>query len=107
MAPNGVGTARPPAKSLAPRTVWQSLQLPVAASARPRLTKPASNDCGAGGSIAAIAGRQMIANAATAAASTMMAMTLAMIREDAIGVAACDRRVLARMPAFRHCEELL
>ena len=64
--PNGVGTGSPPAKSLPPRTVWQSLQLPIAASSRPRLTSAASNDCGAGGSIAAIAGRQLTANAAAA-----------------------------------------
>jgi len=31
IVPNGVGTGRPPVKLLPPRTVWQSLQLPVAA----------------------------------------------------------------------------
>src|SRR5476649_2284189 len=84
MVPNGVGTGRPPAKALAPRSVWQSLQLPVAARARPRLTRAASNDCGAGGSIVAIAGRQMTTNAAAAAASMITAMTLAIVRRDAI-----------------------
>src|ERR1700709_1685887 len=86
MVPNGVGTGRPAAKGLAPRTVWQSLQLPNAASTRPRLTKPASNDCGAGGSIAAIAGRQMTANAAAAAAKMNITMMLAIIRRDAIQI---------------------
>ena len=37
--PNGVGTGSPPAKFLPPRTVWQSLQLPIAANSRPRLIK--------------------------------------------------------------------
>src|SRR3954452_19064295 len=86
MVPNGVGTGRPPANALPPRRVWQSPQLPVAASARPRLTRAVSKDCGAGGSIAAIAGRQMTANAATAAASTIRAMTLASVRRDAIQI---------------------
>src|SRR5436309_6207609 len=66
MVPNGVGTGRPPAKFLAPRTVWQSPQFPIAANSRPRLTRLASKDCGLGGSIAAIAGRHAMANAAAA-----------------------------------------
>ena len=66
MAPNGVGTGRPPAKLLPPRTVWQSLQFPIAANSRPRLTRLLSKDCGLGGSIAAIAGRHATANAAAA-----------------------------------------
>ncbi len=66
MVPNGVGTGSPPAKSLPPRTVWQSLQLPIAARSRPRFTSAVSNDRGAGGSITAIAGRPVIAKAATA-----------------------------------------
>src|SRR6476660_2426331 len=65
MVPNGVGTGKPPAKALPPRTVWQSLQLPIAARSRPRLTRFASKDCGAGGSIAGIAGRHATAKAAT------------------------------------------
>src|SRR5947209_10309948 len=103
MMPNGVGTGKPPAKSLAPRSVWQSLQLPIAASSRPRLTCAGSNDRGAGGSIAAIAGRHASATAAAAPATTIAAMTPAMIRQDAIGLpsslwAACDRLVVARTP---------
>src|SRR5207253_11502555 len=66
IVPNGVGTGRPPAKLLPPRTVWQSPQLPIAANSRPRLTTLGSKDCGFGGSIAAIAGRHAIANAAAA-----------------------------------------
>src|ERR1700712_3220273 len=85
MVPNGVGTGKPPAKSFAPRTVWQSLQLPTAASSRPRLTSAGSNDCAAGGSIAAIGDRQLTANAATAPAAMIPAMTPAMTRKDAIG----------------------
>ena len=68
IVPNGVGTGRPPAKLLPPRTVWQSLQFPIAASSRPRLTRLVSNDCGLGGSIAAIAGRHATANATGRAA---------------------------------------
>src|SRR5580698_4897496 len=56
MVPNGVGTGSPPAKLARPRTVWQSLQLPIAASSRPRLTSAGSNEPGAGCSMAAIAG---------------------------------------------------
>jgi hypothetical protein len=41
-----------------------------------------SNDCGAGGSIAAIAGRQTRARAAPAPATRIPAMTLATIRGD-------------------------
>src|ERR1019366_4137694 len=81
MVPNGVGTGRPPAKDLPPRTVWQSLQLPIAASSRPRLTRTVSNDCGAGGSIAAIAGRHAIAHAANAPPINSAATTLAIIRD--------------------------
>ena len=68
--PNGVGTGSPPAKFFPPRTVWQSLQLPIAASSRPCLTSAASKLCGLGGSIAAMAGRQATANAATAPPSS-------------------------------------
>src|SRR5215470_2678225 len=64
--PNGVGTGRPPAKFLPPLTVWQSLQLPIAARSRPRLTRSDAKDCGAGGSMAAIAGRHAIKNIALA-----------------------------------------
>src|SRR6266853_1204138 len=81
IVPNGVGTGSPPAKFLPPRTVWQSLQLPIAARSRPRLTRAASNDCGAGGSIAAIAGRHAIAKAATAPPMTSAARTLPIIRD--------------------------
>ena len=82
--PNGVGTGRPPAKFLPPRTVWQSLQLPIAARSRPRLTSGGIEGCGAGGSIAAIAGRQAIAKAATAPAISTMTTMLAMIRADPV-----------------------
>src|SRR5260370_4302435 len=84
MAQNGVGTGSPPAKFLAPRTVWQSLQLPIAARSRPRFTSAASNACGADGSIAAITGRQAIAKAATAPATSAITMTLAMIRDGPV-----------------------
>src|SRR6266576_6382821 len=79
MMPNGVGTASPPAKSLPPRTVWQSLQLPIAARSRPRLTRAGAKDCGEGDSIAAIAGRHSITKHATAATITTPATTLATI----------------------------
>src|SRR5437660_6694708 len=75
IVPNGVGTGRPPAKALPPRTVWQSLQLPIAARSRPRRTRAVSNDCGAGGPIAAIAGRQAKAKAAIAPATRIPATT--------------------------------
>src|SRR3981189_1576070 len=81
IVPNGVGTGRPPAKLLPPRTVWQSLQLPIAARSRPRLTKAASKDCGVGGSTAAIAGRHAIAKAATAPAIKSAATTPPIIRD--------------------------
>jgi hypothetical protein len=84
--PKGVGTARPPAKSLAPRTVWQSLQLPMAARSRPRLTNALSKDCGAGGSTAAIAGRHTIAATAIAPAMAAMAMIPPIVRGDAMVV---------------------
>src|SRR6202011_1264761 len=84
IVPTGVGTGSPPAKSLPPRTVWQSLQLPMAARSRPRLTRAASNDCGAGGSIAAIAGRHAIAKVATAPPIKSAARTLAIIRDFVI-----------------------
>ena len=66
IVPNGVGTGRPPANALPPRNVWQLLQLPMAASSRPRLTMSASKAGACGRSIADIAGRHMTANAATA-----------------------------------------
>src|ERR1700740_1491112 len=53
IVPKGVATGKPPVKFLAPRTVWQSLQLPSAASSRPRLTSSGSKDCGGGGERAA------------------------------------------------------
>src|ERR1700716_231007 len=84
IVPNGVGTGSTPAKSLSPRAVWQSLQLPMAAKSRPRLTRAASNDCGTGGSIAAIAGRHAIAKAATAPPITSAARTLPIIRDFVI-----------------------
>ena len=80
--PNGVGTGRPPAKFWPPRTVWQVLQLPIAARSRPRLTSAGSNEDGAGGAIAAIVGRQATANAATAPAINAAMTTVAMIRDD-------------------------
>src|SRR5580700_4258848 len=80
IVPNGVGTGKPPAKLLPPRTVWQSLQLPIAASSRPRLTRFASNDCGAGGSTAANAGRHVSEIAAAAPAISNPATPLAMMR---------------------------
>ena len=82
--PNGVGTGRPPAKLAPPRTVWQSLQLPIAASSRPRLTKAGSNDAGAGGSIAAIAGRHATAKPAATPAIRTTATMLAIIRDLAV-----------------------
>src|SRR5436853_6197698 len=96
MVPNGVGTGKPPAKSLAPRTVWQSAQLPVAASARPRLTSAGSNDCGDGCSIAAIAGRQITANPATDAASNTTAIRLTTTLRDAIAIRTCFRPAQGR-----------
>src|SRR5258708_10517075 len=84
IVPNGVGTGSPPAKFLPPRTVWQSLQLPIAARSRPRLIRAASKDCGAGGSIAAIAGRHPIAKAATAPPMTSAARALPIIRDFVI-----------------------
>src|ERR1700761_6264536 len=80
MVPNGVGTGRPPAKLPPPRAVWQSLQLPSDASSRPCFTRAGSNVCGAGGSIAAIAGRHATANAAAAATTAIPVTTPAMIR---------------------------
>src|ERR1700688_3833085 len=78
--PNGVGTGRPPAQSFAPRAVWQGLEFPIAARPRPRLTSAAAKEWGDGGSIAAIAGRHAMANAATAppinSAATMLARIL-------------------------------
>src|ERR1700736_4025881 len=79
IVPNGVGTGSPPAKSFAPRAVWQELQFPIAARSRPRLTSAASKDCGDGGSIAAIAGRHAMANAATPPPINSAAATLASI----------------------------
>src|SRR5665213_3439015 len=84
MVPNGVGTGRPPAKFWPPRTVWQSLQLPIAARSRPRLTRAGSKDAGADGSIAAIAGRHATAKPTAAPAIRMTATTLAMIRDDPV-----------------------
>src|SRR5271168_5302317 len=80
MVPNGVGTGKPPAKVLPPFTVWQSLQLPMAAKSRPRLTSAGSKDGGAGGSIASIAGRQTTAKAAIIPPISAVIAALAMIR---------------------------
>src|SRR6202046_1265274 len=66
IVPNGVGTETPPAKVLPPGAVWQALQFPIPARSRPRLTSAGSKDCGAGGSIPSIAGRQTTAKAAIA-----------------------------------------
>src|SRR6266404_2185574 len=82
--PNGVGTGRPPAKFLAPRMVWQLLQLPIAARSRPRLTRAASKAGGPGGSTAAIAGRHTMAKAAAAPPSSTMATMLATIRDGPV-----------------------
>src|SRR4051812_39209065 len=90
MVPNGVGTGTPPAKSFSPRLVWQSAQLPVAASARPRLISAGSKDCGACGSLAAIAGRQTIANAATAPAIATPATANPMFRDNAMSLQVTD-----------------
>src|SRR5437763_12017450 len=68
--PNGVDTGLPPASGSTPRTVWQSMQLPIAASWRPRFTSSASNDWGLGGSTVPMAGRQTSANAALRTSST-------------------------------------
>src|SRR5438132_2672454 len=84
IVPNGVGTGRPPAKFLPPRTVWQSLQLPIAARSRPRLTRAASKASGPGGSTAAIAGRHTIAKAAAAPPSSTTATMLATIRDGPV-----------------------
>src|SRR6185437_5988824 len=84
MVPNCVGTGRPPAKLAPPFTVWQLLQLPSAASSRPRLTRAGSNEPATGGSIAAIAGRQAIAKAAAAPAISTTATTLAIMRDPAV-----------------------
>jgi hypothetical protein len=62
------------------------LQLPIAASSRPRLTSAGSNDDGVGGSTAAMAGRHVTANAATAPTITIAAMTPPMIRDDAMAL---------------------
>src|ERR1700733_5962373 len=80
MVPNGVGTGKPPAKALPPGAVWQSLQLPMVARSRPRLTSAGSKDCGAGGSIAPIAGRQATAKAVIATPVIAVIATPAMIR---------------------------
>src|ERR1700752_2935278 len=81
--PNGVGTASPPAKLLPPRIVWQELQLPVAASSRPRLMSATSKDCGAKGSIAPSAGRQVTITAVTAPpasnTATIVPMSVALV----------------------------
>src|SRR5271168_4160867 len=79
MVPNGVGTGKPPAKALPPLTVWQSLQLPIAARSRPRLTSAGSKDCAGGGSIPSIAGRQTTAKAAIAPPISAAMAALAMI----------------------------
>src|SRR6476620_10698383 len=89
IVPNGVGTGSPPAKFLAPRTVWQLLQLPIAARSRPRLTRAASKPCGPGGSTAAIAGRHAIAKAAAAPPSSTMATMPATIRDDPVICSPC------------------
>jgi len=49
------------------------LQLPIAASSRPRLTRAASKDCGCGGSIAANAGRHAMTKAVAAPPATSAA----------------------------------
>src|SRR5215831_4771187 len=98
IVPNGVDTRRPPARFLPPRTVWQSLQLPIAASSRPRLTISGSKDCGAGGSIAAIDGRQAMAKA-NATPPTNSAATMPPIIPDlVIGPGALPVSLLARPP---------
>src|SRR5262249_34884013 len=83
--PNGVGTGRPPAKFLPPRTVWQLLQLPIAAGSRPRLTSAGSKACFAAGSTAASAGRHAIANRAAAPPTSSTATTPQMIPDFFIG----------------------
>src|SRR6202012_2297243 len=97
MVPNGVGTGRPPAKLGPPRTVWQSLQLPIAASSRPRLMSAGSNEAGAGGSIAAIAGRHATAKPAAAAAISTTAMAPAIMRDPT--VIRCEPFMIVQRPA--------
>src|SRR5580692_262146 len=79
MVPNGVGTGKPRAKALPPGAVWQSLQLPIAARSRPRLTSGGLKDCGAGGSVPSIAGRQATAKAAIAPPISAVTAAPAMI----------------------------
>ncbi len=104
IVPNGVGTGRPPAKLLPPRTVWQSLQFPIAVSSRPRLMRSASKDCRPGGSIAAIAGRQTTAKTVAAPAIRMPAMTLATIRGDLFirPACSCSHRTNQNLPLSLH-----
>src|SRR5439155_686394 len=94
IVPNGVGTGRPPAKFLPPRTVWQSLQLPIAARSRPFLTRAGSKDCAAGGSIAASAGRQAIAKPAAAARNRVRTPDALSVLNSVFG-----------LPAFRGAQE--
>src|SRR5665213_454395 len=56
IVPNGVGTAREPAYALPPGTVWQTAQLPIAASAAPFTTKPALTVDALTGSMGSICG---------------------------------------------------
>src|ERR1700751_3713793 len=100
IVPNGVATGKPPVKFLAPRTVWQSLQLPSAASSRPRLTSSGSKDCGGGGSIAAITRRQTSAPPTAAPAMTSAARTPPMMPDLAI-------RACGLFPGSQHDRALL
>src|SRR5262249_51634883 len=91
---------------LPPGTVWQLLQLPISANWRPCLISAGSKLCGLGGSIAAIAGRQAMANAIPApptssAANMPPMMPFLVIRTSGFF------RFLAQRAASQNCAHFL
>ena len=81
---------RPPAKALPPRAVWQSLQLPIAARSRPRLTNAVNRTIAARG----VRSRQWPAATSRQTRrarrrSRQLATMLPMIRGDAIVRTCC------------------
>ncbi len=80
IVPNGVGTGKPPAKFLPPRTVWQAIAIAERGELAAALDLGGIERCGlAAGSIAAIAGRQATAKAAAAPPTSSTATTPPMI----------------------------
>src|SRR5262245_18537606 len=101
MVPNGVGSGRPPANGFPPAVVWQTPQLPIAASSAPRCTSSRSNDDLSGGGLSASAGSTAQATTPAAPSTVMMRTTKRMRLHIAAGAIRGPRQSAAWAGAQR------